>query len=40
MLAGEIADFTVENRYVRKGDQPVWVRKSVLLVRDAQGVPH
>jgi PAS domain S-box-containing protein len=40
MLAGEIPDFTVENRYVRKGGQPVWVRKSVSLVRGPQGAPR
>ena len=40
MLAGEIANFAVENRYVRKDGQPVWVSKSVSLVRNAQGVPQ
>lgn len=39
MLAGELPDFTTENRYVRKGGQPVWVRKSVSLVRDPDGEP-
>jgi PAS domain S-box-containing protein len=40
MLAGELADFVIENRYVRKGGEPVWVRKSVSLVRDAEGKPR
>jgi PAS domain S-box-containing protein len=40
MLAGEIPDFTVESRYVCKGDQLVWVRESVSLVRDPQGKPR
>ncbi len=40
MLAGEIPDFRIENRYVRKGGQPIWVRKSVSLVRDPQGRPR
>jgi PAS domain S-box-containing protein len=40
MLAGQIADFTIENRYLRKGGQVVWVRKSVSLVRNAQGEPR
>jgi PAS domain S-box-containing protein len=33
MLRGEIVDFVVENRYVRKDGQAVWVRKSVSPVR-------
>lgn len=40
MLAGQIADFVIENRYVRKGGGPVWVRKSVSLVRDMEGAPR
>jgi PAS domain S-box-containing protein len=40
MLAGQIPDFTVENRYVRKGGQPVWVRKSVSLVPGPKGKPR
>jgi PAS domain S-box-containing protein len=40
IFSGEIADFAIENRYVRKDGRPVWVRKSVSLVRSAQGVPQ
>ncbi len=39
MLAGEIPSFVVENRYVRRDVQTVWVRKSVSLVRDEAGAP-
>jgi PAS domain S-box-containing protein len=39
MLSGQIADFVVENRYFRKDGDAVWVRKSVSLVRDAEGAP-
>jgi PAS domain S-box-containing protein len=34
MLKGKIPGFTIENRYMRKGKTPVWVRKSVSVVRD------
>jgi PAS domain S-box-containing protein len=37
MLGGDVADFVVENRYVRKDGATVWVRESVSLVRDAGG---
>jgi len=37
MLAGEMPDFVIENRYVRKDGQAIWVRKSVSAVRDANG---
>jgi PAS domain S-box-containing protein len=37
MLAGEIPSFVVENRYIRKDGLPVWVRKSISLVRNAAG---
>ncbi|GFO62167.1 hypothetical protein GMPD_00860 [Geomonas paludis] len=40
MLGGELPDFTVENRYLRKGGEPIWVRKSVSLVRDSDGTPR
>jgi PAS domain S-box-containing protein len=40
MLAGQIADFVVENRYLSKGGKTVWVRKSVSLVRSAEGTPQ
>ncbi|CCJ08159.1 PAS domain S-box protein [Methylocystis sp. SC2] len=40
MLAGEIPGFVVENRYVRKNGENIWVRKSVSLVRSADGEPR
>jgi PAS domain S-box-containing protein len=35
--AGAIDSFVLENRYVRKDGEPVWVRKSVSQVRDLDG---
>jgi PAS domain S-box-containing protein len=40
MLGGQIADFVLENRYLRKDGVSVWVRKSVSLVRDRDGNPQ
>ncbi|PKN62426.1 MAG: hypothetical protein CVU57_24370 [Deltaproteobacteria bacterium HGW-Deltaproteobacteria-15] len=40
MFAGQIGDFVLENRYVRKNGDPVWVRKSVSLGRDSEGAPR
>ena len=40
MLAGEIPGFVIENRYVRKNDENIWVRKSVSLIRAADGEPR
>ncbi|MDD5207230.1 MAG: PAS domain S-box protein, partial [Desulfobacterales bacterium] len=40
MIAGQIPDFVVENRFVRKDGESVWVRKSVSLVRKAGGAPR
>jgi PAS domain S-box-containing protein len=37
MLAGEIPDFVLINRYVRKDGQQVWVRKSVSLAESSDG---
>jgi diguanylate cyclase (GGDEF)-like protein/PAS domain S-box-containing protein len=39
LRAGEIPQFSVRKRYLRKGGQPVWVRLTVSLARDASGVP-
>ena len=39
-LAGETTDFVIENRYVRKTGETVWVRKSTSLIKDAEGSPH
>jgi PAS domain S-box-containing protein len=40
MLAGEISDFVIENRYRRKGGEDVWVRKSISVIRDGAGEPE
>jgi len=40
MLSGQIADFVMENRYVRKNGGDVWVRESVSLVRTPEGSPR
>jgi len=40
MLAGQLADFVVENRYLRKDKEPVWVRKSISLVQNAENAPQ
>jgi PAS domain S-box-containing protein len=39
MLAGEINDYILEKRCLRKDGNVVWVRKSVSLARDAEGKP-
>jgi PAS domain S-box-containing protein len=39
MLGGEINDYIVEKRCLRKDGNVVWVRKSVSLARDAEGKP-
>ncbi len=36
---GEIDCYSLEKRYVRKDNQPIWVRVTAALVRDAQGEP-
>ena len=40
LVAGQIPHFILENRYVRKDGEVVWVRKSSSLVRDAAGLPQ
>ena len=40
MLRGETTDFVIENRYVRKDGEVIWVRKSVSLVRDDDDAPQ
>lgn len=40
MAAGEIPGFVIENRYVRKTGEHIWVRKSVSLIRGADGAPR
>ena len=40
MLAGELSDFVIENRYLRKGGEVVWVRKSQSVVRGEHGEPE
>ncbi|MFL5346017.1 MAG: PAS domain-containing protein [Hyalangium sp.] len=39
LLAGELAHYTVEQRYQRRNGEPVWVELTVSLVRDASGAP-
>jgi PAS domain S-box-containing protein len=39
LLAGELPFFAIENRYVRKDGEPVWVHKFVSLLRDRSGAP-
>lgn len=39
LLAGEIPDYVIENRYLRKNGQFIWVRKSVSLVAGPKGEP-
>ncbi|MCK6555162.1 ATP-binding protein [Candidatus Binatia bacterium] len=39
MLAGEIAHCRMEERYIDNAGEPVWVLRSVSLVRDANEVP-
>jgi PAS domain S-box-containing protein len=39
MLAGEINDYIIEKRCLRKDGNAVWVRKSVSLAHDAEGKP-
>ncbi|HUB34939.1 MAG TPA: PAS domain S-box protein [Bryobacteraceae bacterium] len=39
MLDGAVPGFIIEGRYLRKDREAVWVRKSVSLVRDANGAP-
>jgi len=40
LVAGEIPNFILENRYLRKDSELVWGRRSVSLVRDEQGRPQ
>ena len=39
LVAGEIEKYSLEKRYVRANDSPVWVSLSVSLVRDADNRP-
>jgi len=39
LLAGEILQYTMEKRYLKRDGQAVWVTLSVSLVRKADGVP-
>jgi PAS domain S-box-containing protein len=40
MLTGQINDFVLENRYLNKQGEIVWIRNSVSLVRNAEGSPQ
>ncbi len=39
LLAGRVAHFTLEKRYVRRDGRPVWVNLTVALVRNADARP-
>jgi PAS domain S-box-containing protein len=39
LLAGEVATYAMEKRYVRRDGSPVWVNLTVSLVRKADGAP-
>ncbi len=39
LIAGEISDFNVEKRYLRKSGDIAWVENSVSVIRDDSGVP-
>ena len=34
LLAGDVAEFTVEKRYIRKDGSPIWVQVTITLIRD------
>jgi len=40
MLMGQINDFVIENRYLLKNGEIVWVRTSISLVRNVKGAPQ
>lgn len=40
MLAGELATYAMEKRYLRKGGAAIWIQLTVSLVRHATGVPN
>ncbi|HZM88444.1 MAG TPA: PAS domain S-box protein [Blastocatellia bacterium] len=39
LMAGEVPFFEIDNRYVRKDGEIVWVHKLVSVLRDEKGVP-
>jgi PAS domain S-box-containing protein len=39
LKAGEVPSFEIEDRYVRKDGQSVWIRKYVSVLHDSSGVP-
>jgi PAS domain S-box-containing protein len=39
MVAGELAGFELEKRYIRKDGKPVWARTAVNVIRDGFGRP-
>ena len=40
LWSGDIAEFQMEKRYIRKDGSPVWVKLTGSAVRDAEGVPE
>ncbi len=39
LQTGQLSSFEIENRYIRKNGQPVWVRKFASILRDEAGNP-
>ena len=39
LIAGEVPSYLIEKRYIKKDGEIVWVRISVALLRDEQGLP-
>ena len=39
LQVGEIPSFEIENRYIRKNGEPVWVRKFVSVLHGEEGEP-
>jgi len=40
MVGGEIPEYTVEKRYVRKDGQVIWIRANCVVTRDPEGQPQ
>lgn len=40
LIAGEIVNFVLEKRYIRKDGETIWVENSVSLIRDKDGRPQ
>jgi diguanylate cyclase (GGDEF)-like protein/PAS domain S-box-containing protein len=40
LYAGDIANYSIEKRYIRKDGLPIWVNLSASLVRNSEGIPQ